>query len=85
VIEKIYETQTRIGFTKFQRRRFKEVLIEKFFLLNGLLAIVILLGIFSLLFVKGFPAIKELGWKSFQRHCMNQVLCDSLHGILSDR
>jgi phosphate transport system permease protein len=65
VIEKIYEIQTRIGFTKFQRRRFKEVLIEKFFLLNGLLAIVILLGIFSLLFVKGFPAIKELGWKSF--------------------
>jgi phosphate transport system permease protein len=50
---------------KFRRRKLKEVLIEKFFLLNGLLAIVILLGIFSLLFIKGFPAIKELGWKSF--------------------
>ena len=45
--------------------KLKETLIEKFFLLNGILAILILLGIFSLLFIKGFPAIRELGWKSF--------------------
>jgi phosphate transport system permease protein len=46
-------------------RQIREVLIEKFFLLNGVLAIMILLGIFSLLFIKGFPAIRELGWGSF--------------------
>ncbi len=51
--------------TRIRSRRLKELLIEKFFLLNGLLAIVILIGIFSLLFIKGYPAIKELGWKSF--------------------
>jgi phosphate transport system permease protein len=54
-----------IAFRKFQTRRLNEILIEKFFLINGLLAILILLSIFSLLFIKGFPAIKELGWKSF--------------------
>ncbi len=46
-------------------RNLKEFLIEKFFFLNGVLAILILLGIFSLLFVKSFPAIRELGWSSF--------------------
>ncbi|MGD0918762.1 MAG: phosphate ABC transporter permease subunit PstC [Thermodesulfobacteriota bacterium] len=46
-------------------RRLNEILIEKFFFMNGLLAILILLSIFSLLFVKGFPAIRELGWRSF--------------------
>ena len=46
-------------------KKLKETLIEKFFLLNGVLAILILLGIFSLLFIKGFPAIRELGLKSF--------------------
>jgi phosphate transport system permease protein len=46
-------------------KKLKEILIEKFFFLNGMLAILILLGIFSLLFIKGFPAIRELGLKSF--------------------
>jgi len=55
----------KIALRKFQTRRLNEILIEKFFLINGLLAILILLSIFSLLFLKGFPAIKELGWKSF--------------------
>jgi len=55
----------KIAFGKFRTGRLKEILIQKFFLINGLLAIFILLSIFSLLFVKGFPAIKELGWKSF--------------------
>jgi phosphate transport system permease protein len=55
----------RIVSRKPQMRRLNEILIEKFFFMNGLLAILILLSIFSLLFVKGFPAIRELGWRSF--------------------
>src|SRR4030042_4480683 len=47
------------------RKNLKEILIEKFFFFNGLLAILILLGIFSLLFIKSFPAVQELGWKAF--------------------
>ena len=46
-------------------RRFKEKVIEKFFLTNGFFAVIILLGIFSLLFIEGFPAFKELGLKEF--------------------
>ena len=59
VIEKEISMKLRKG------QKLKETLIEKFFLLNGILAILILLGIFSLLFIKGFPAIRELGWKTF--------------------
>ena len=58
-------TNKTIAFRKFQMRRLYEIFIEKFFFLNGLFAILILLGIFSLLFFKGFPAIRELGLKSF--------------------
>jgi len=54
-----------IAFRKFRIRRLHELFIEKFFFLNGLFAILILLGIFSLLFIKGFPAFRELGLKSF--------------------
>jgi phosphate transport system permease protein len=54
-----------IAFRKFQIRRLNEILIEKFFFINGLLAILILLSIFCLLFIKGFPAFREIGWKSF--------------------
>jgi phosphate transport system permease protein len=54
-----------MSFKKRKNRKLKETLIEKFFFLNGVLAILILLGIFSLLFIKGFPAIRELGLKSF--------------------
>lgn len=50
---------------KVRRQRIKEKLIEKFFFLNGLLAILVLLGIFWLLFTQSFPAIHELGWKEF--------------------
>ncbi|MBN1782887.1 phosphate ABC transporter permease subunit PstC [bacterium] len=46
-------------------RHLKEFLIEKFFFAHGLLAIVVLLGIFSLLFIEGFPAFRELGLKAF--------------------
>ncbi len=47
------------------RRRFKEKAINYFFLANGILAIVILLAIFSLLFIEGFPALKKIGWGGF--------------------
>ena len=63
--KKIDAKDKRIVFRRFQIRRLHEILIEKFFFINGLLAILILLSIFSLLFIKGFPAIRELGWKSF--------------------
>jgi phosphate transport system permease protein len=46
-------------------RRLKEKWIENFFLANGLLAILILLGIFSLLVVEGFPALKSVGLGEF--------------------
>lgn len=46
-------------------RRFKEKIIHYFFLANGLIAIVILLGIFSLLFIEGFPALKQIGLGEF--------------------
>jgi phosphate transport system permease protein len=65
VAEGILEKKQRGAFAEVRSRRIKELLIEKFFLLNGLLAILILLGIFLLLFVKGYPALKELGWKAF--------------------
>ena len=63
--KRIDTKEKRIVYRKFQIRRLKEILIEKFFFINGLLAILILLSIFSLLFIKGFPAIRELGWRSF--------------------
>lgn len=65
VIEKINTTQGKVVFKRFQGKRFKEIFIEKFFFFNGLLAILILAGIFSLLFVKAYPAIQELGLKAF--------------------
>jgi phosphate transport system permease protein len=74
MIEAEIEAQVRKGITVKEKdtaltnvrsQRLKEILIEKFFFLNGMLAILILIGIFSLLFIKGYPAIQELGWKSF--------------------
>ncbi len=54
---------------KIQKRkrssRLKEQAIEKFFMLNGLFAILVLLGIFMLLLVQAWPAVKELGLKAF--------------------
>lgn len=44
-----------------QWRKFKEKAIHYFFLANGLIAVIILLGIFSLLFTEGFPALKDIG------------------------
>jgi phosphate transport system permease protein len=45
--------------------RLKEQAIEKFFLLNGLFAILVLLSIFVLLLAQAWPAVKELGLKAF--------------------
>jgi phosphate transport system permease protein len=56
------------------RRRFsswrdlKENALRFFFAANGVLAIVILLGIFSLLFTESLPALKELGVGEFLFH-----------------
>lgn len=58
------EDRTR-AFGRPSNRRLKEALIEKFFMINGLLAILILLGIFVLLFSKAFPAFQELGVGEF--------------------
>lgn len=46
-------------------RRFRERTIESFFLANGLLAILVLIGIFLLLFKESAPAIKTVGLKGF--------------------
>lgn len=54
---------------KIQKRklaiRLKEKAIEKFFLLNGLFAILVLAGIFVLLLAEAWPAVKALGVKAF--------------------
>ncbi len=46
-------------------RQFKEKSIHYFFLMNGLIAVIILLGIFSLLFTEGFPALRKIGLGEF--------------------
>ncbi|HEX9974913.1 MAG TPA: phosphate ABC transporter permease subunit PstC [bacterium] len=46
-------------------RRFKEKAIHYFFFANGLIAVIILVGIFSLLLTQGFPALKEVGLSEF--------------------
>jgi phosphate transport system permease protein len=46
-------------------RRFQDRAIHRFFQCNGLLSILILLGIFILLLSDGFPAVKHLGFSSF--------------------
>jgi len=40
-------------------------MIEHFFLVNGIFAIIVLIGIFSLLFLEGFPAFKDIGLDRF--------------------
>lgn len=48
-----------------QWRRIQDRLIHRFFQINGILSILILLGIFFLLVLDGFPAVKHLGLSSF--------------------
>ena len=59
--EGVKQLETKAGLQQIGSQRLKERLIEKFFLLNGVLAILILGGIFALLFFKAYPAFKELG------------------------
>lgn len=63
--EAVLEKKRDFTLAGVRSQRIKEFLIERFFFVNGLLATLILLGIFSLLFAKGYPALRELGWKSF--------------------
>jgi phosphate transport system permease protein len=48
---------------KYYWRRSKEKFIEHFFLINGLFAIFVLVGIFSILFIEGFPAFKTIHFR----------------------
>jgi phosphate transport system permease protein len=50
---------------KFISRRNKEKLIESFFLINGVIVIVILAGIFILLVKNALPAFKEVNFAHF--------------------
>ncbi len=59
--ERVKQLETKAGLQQIRGQRLKEKLIEKFFLLNGVLAILILGGIFALLFFKAYPAFQELG------------------------
>jgi phosphate transport system permease protein len=63
--ERVKKLGTKAAFQQIRRQRLKEKLIEKFFLLNGVLAILILGGIFALLFFKAYPAFQELGVTEF--------------------
>lgn len=45
--------------------RLKESFFERFFQANGVFAVLILMGIFSLLFIEGFPALSKLGVARF--------------------
>ncbi len=55
----------RIAPWRIKWRRFSDKVIHHFFQANGLIAIIVLLGIFSLLFIEGFPALKEIGLGGF--------------------
>ncbi len=65
VAKSIPKTEERVNLQLARSRRLKEVLIERFFFLNGVLAILILGGIFALLFIQAFPAFRELGFGEF--------------------
>ena len=56
--EQINTVEQDMSFKQRKSKRLKEILIEKFFFLNGVLAILILLGIFSLLFVSGIFSLQ---------------------------
>ena len=64
--------------------RIKEQAIEKFFFLNGLFAILVLAGIFILLLVQAWPAVKELGLKAFAASRWEPTSpVQETHGILA--
>jgi phosphate transport system permease protein len=51
--------------TKLAQRRFKESAIRAFFFINGVLAILVLVGIFALLLYSSVPAFREIHIKEF--------------------
>jgi phosphate transport system permease protein len=63
--EGLKRLESKVALQQIRSQRLKEKLIEKFFLLNGVLAILILGGIFALLFFKAYPAFLELGGIEF--------------------
>jgi phosphate transport system permease protein len=63
--EGVKKLENKSALQQIRSQRLKEKLIEKFFLLNGVLAILILGGIFALLFFKAYPAFEELGVVEF--------------------
>lgn len=64
--------------------RLKEGAIEKFLLANGLLAIAVLAGIFALLVVEAWPALRELGARAFLGASWNPTAYgEPSYGILS--
>jgi len=65
IIKKVDTLDKEFNLQRSRSRRIKEKLIEKFFFLNGMVAIFILLGIFILLFTQAFPAFRELGISDF--------------------
>jgi phosphate transport system permease protein len=85
VTEEAIPKGKRVAIQLVRSRQLKEVLIEKFFFLNGVFAILILGGIFVLLFSKSYPAIAELGVGEF----FGKILWNptsystATHGILS--
>jgi len=52
-------------------RGFQDRAVYRFFQINGMLSILILLGIFLLLLLEGYPALKNLGIKSFLESVWN--------------
>lgn len=56
---------------RFRWRKAKERLIASFFFFNGMVSIIILAGIFSLLFSEGLPAFKEIHFSDFLQSTWN--------------
>ncbi len=59
------ESVSRPRRVRWSWRRWKEKFIGLFFLLNGVISVVLLVGIFSLLFSEGLPAFKEIPVSDF--------------------
>jgi phosphate transport system permease protein len=85
VAEKAPPKEKRVAIQLVRSRQLKETLIERFFFLNGVFAILILAGIFLLLFYKSYPAFEELGfWEFFGKTRWNPTSYSTLtYGILS--
>ncbi len=71
-------------FRKKKRRRWKESAIKIFFFANGLLAVIVLIGIFGLLLTTAFPALKEIPLAEFAKKTWDPTSPEKpLYGLLS--